>query len=88
VLAGGDGDLELGADAVGAGDQHRILVAGRLEVEDGAETAEIRGDARAPGRGGERPDGLDEGVPGVDVDARVLVGETANGFLPRCNVLN
>ena len=47
VAAGLDGELELGADAVGAGDQHRVLVAARLEVEQGAEAADA---GRAPRR--------------------------------------
>jgi hypothetical protein len=40
VHAGVDGDPQLGADAVGRGDQQRILVAGGLEVEQRAETAQ------------------------------------------------
>ena len=52
VLAGVDGELELGADAVGGGDQHRVGVARRLEVEERAEAAEARDDAGARGRRG------------------------------------
>jgi hypothetical protein len=33
VLAGLDGDFELGADAVGGRDQQRVAQAGRLQVE-------------------------------------------------------
>jgi hypothetical protein len=79
VDAGGDGELQLGADAVGAGDQQRILVARRLEVEQRAEAAEAAGDARPLGALGERFDRLDQGVAGVDVDAGVLVGEMVPG---------
>ncbi len=42
VAVEGDGDLELGADAVGGRDQDGIAIAGRLQVEQGAETAESR----------------------------------------------
>ena len=38
--AGFDGELELGADAVGGGDQHRVLEAASLEVEQAAEAAD------------------------------------------------
>src|SRR6185437_836674 len=40
VATGGYGNFELGADAVGGGDQDWILVACRLQVEEGTETAE------------------------------------------------
>ncbi len=45
--AGVDGDLELGADAVGRGDQQRVAVAGGLEVEEAAEAAELADRRRA-----------------------------------------
>ena len=38
--AGLDGELELGADAVGGGDEQRVLEAARLEVEQAAEPAD------------------------------------------------
>ncbi len=41
VTAGFDGDLDLGADAVIGGDQHRVLEAQRLEVEQPAEAADF-----------------------------------------------
>ena len=41
VPAGLDGDLELGADAVVGGNQDRVREAGRLEIEQRAEAAEI-----------------------------------------------
>ena len=45
--AGLDRQLELGADAVIGGDQQRIFVAGRLQVEEAAESAELGIGARA-----------------------------------------
>ena len=46
VLAGIDGDLQLGADAVIGRDQHRIGEAGGLEVEQAAEAADLAVGAR------------------------------------------
>ena len=83
-----DRQFQLGADAVGAGHQNRVPETRRLEVEQAAEPAEIGVAAGAPGRARERLDGLHQGVPGVDIDARVLVAEAArtlalaNAFLP------
>jgi len=78
-MLGVDGDLQLGADAVGGGDQQRILEAGGLGVEKGAETAERGVRARARGGAGQGRDGFDQGIAGIDVDARVLVSPVANG---------
>ena len=95
--AGLDRDLELGADAVGAGDQDRVLEAGRLEVEQAAEAAQPAHHAAPVGAPGERLDVLDQGVAGIDVDARFLVGQGrlvvagvpsgASGFKPGSFVL-
>ncbi len=41
VPAGLDRDLDLGADAVGGGDQHRVDKAGPLEVEQAAKAADL-----------------------------------------------
>jgi len=78
-MLGVDGDLQFRADAVGGGDQQRVLEAGRLGIEESAETAE-RG-VRARARGGARQgcDGFDQGIAGIDIDARVLVSPVANG---------
>ena len=52
MQAGLDRDLELGADAVGGGDQDRVLEAGGLEVEQAAEAADLGiGARRARWRG-------------------------------------
>ena len=73
--AGVDRDAKLGADTVGRGDEDRIAVARGLEVEERAEPAEPAHDARPQGapRGGLDP--LDQRVAGVDIDARVGIGE-------------
>ena len=77
-----DGDLDLGADAVIGGDQHRILEAQRLEVEQAAEAADFGVGAGARGRAHQRLDQLDHPVAGVDIDAGLRVGEPAPRFLP------
>ena len=47
VPAGHERDLELRADAVGAGHQHRIAETARLEPEQPAERPDVRQHARA-----------------------------------------
>jgi len=84
VAAGGDGDLQLGADTVVGGDQQRITESGRLEVEEAAEAAEAGIRPAAGGRAGQRLDGLDQGVSGIDVDSRVLVGQRVVARVPAC----
>ena len=74
-LPGFDGDLELGADAVIGGDQDRVDEAGRLEVEQAAEAADLAVGARPAGRAHQRLDLLDHGIAGVDVDAGLGIGE-------------
>ena len=75
VLAALDGDLELGADAVGRRDKDRIAEARRLGVEKRAEAAEPADDAGALRGGGGRLDALHQAHPGVDIDAGVAVGQ-------------
>ena len=62
VDAGLDRDLQLGADAVGAGDQHRIDESRRLQVEQRAEAAEPAHHAGPVRRPRERLDRLDQRV--------------------------
>jgi len=82
VAAGRNGELELGADTVGGGDQDRVAIAGGLGVEEGAEAAEA---GRRPAAGGgarQRLDRLDQGVAGVEVDPGGFVGPAVYGVLP------
>jgi hypothetical protein len=77
--AGLDRDLQLGADAVGGGDQQGVAIAGGLEVEEGAEATQagIRPAAR---RGlGERLDCIHQGLSGIDVDAGIAIGQAIAG---------
>ena len=76
VLVGIDGDLQLGADAVIGGNQHRIGEARSLQIEEAAETADFAVSAGAAGRAHRRLDLFDQQVAGIDIDARVAIGQT------------
>ena len=80
--AGLDRDLDLGADAVGGGDQHRVLEARALEVEQAAEAADLGIGARPRGRAHQRLDQLHHAVAGVDIDAGLRIGEAAFLLMP------
>jgi hypothetical protein len=82
VAAGGNGDLQLGADPVGRGDQQGVAVAELPQVEEGAEAAEAGGAAAPRRRPGERLDRLDQRVAGIDVDTGLSVGLAVYGVLP------
>ena len=74
-----DGELELGADAVGARHQDGVLEAGRLKVEQPAKAAQV-GVGAAPARGPRgRADALDQRLAGVDIHARVFIGQAVFG---------
>ena len=75
MTPGLDRQLELGADAVVGGDQQRIGVARRLQVEEAAEAAELRIRARPSRRSGKRADRLDQRIAGVDRHAGVGIGQ-------------
>ena len=75
-----DGELELGADPVGRGHQHRILVTGGAQVEQRPEPAEAGHDpgaVRAPGGG---LDPLHQRIAGGDVHASVGIAEALGLF--------
>jgi len=74
-----DGESQLGADAVGARDEHRSAIAIHRQLEEPPESAQLRDDARSSGAPGERLDVLDETIAGVDVDAGIAIGQ---GFSP------
>ena len=79
VDAGLDRDLQLGADAVGAGDQDRIGEPRRLQVEQRAEAAEAAHHSW-PVRGPrERLDRLDQRIGRLDVHAGGPVGQPVAG---------
>ena len=70
-----DGDLQLGADPVGGGDQQRVDEPRRLQVEQGAEPAQRSLRTGAPRGFGQRFDRLDQGLARVDIYACVSIGE-------------
>ncbi len=79
VAAGLDRQPELGADAVGAGDQHRLAVAPHRNLEQRAEAAEAAehfGAQRALDGG---LDAFDQLVAGLDIDAGIFVGNRVGG---------
>jgi hypothetical protein len=75
VDAGFDRDLQLGPHAVIGGDQHRIGKARRLQVEQAAKAADLAIRTRPPRRPHQRLDAVDHLVAGIDVNARLGVGE-------------
>ncbi len=76
MVAGIDGDLELGADAVIGGDKDGIAKARSLEVEEAAEAADLAIGTRAARRAHGRLNGLDQRIAGIDVDTSLLVRQT------------
>ena len=73
VVAGVDGDLELGADAIVGRNEDRIDETGRLEVEQATETTDLGVGSGASRGTNRRLDRFHKGIAGIDVDARLLV---------------
>ena len=69
---------ELGADAVGPGDEHRIAEA-LADLDQSAEAADAGQHLGAQRTLGERLDPLDQRVAGGDVDAGIAIGQTGAG---------
>ena len=88
MVSAGDGDLELGAHAVGGGHQDGIGISRGAQVEQGAKTAEAGGHARTVRGFRQGFDRVDKSRAGVDIDAGLFVTETAYLFLPPRDVLN
>ncbi len=74
MLAQIHGQAQLGAHAVGAGDQHRFAVTGG-QFAQGAEAAQPGHDFRAAGAFGDMLDAVHQGVAGVDIDAGVFIAQ-------------
>ena len=68
------GQLQLGAHAVGARDQHRLAVLAG-QVEQGAEAAQAAHHLGPEAALDQRLDAFDDFVARVDVDAGIAVGE-------------
>jgi hypothetical protein len=75
MQTGLDGDLDLGADAIGGCDQDRIGKACRLQVEQAAETTDLGVRAGARGSSNHRLDQVDQAIARIDIDARIRVSE-------------
>ncbi len=73
--------FELGADTVGAGDQHRLFVAIQRQLEQGAEPAQPANDLGAQGAFGVGLDAFDQAVAGVDVHTGIAITEAGTGGL-------
>ena len=78
VHVGRKRDLELGAYAIGAGDQYRLAHAAgdSAESRKAANASELLSDARALR---ERLDAPNQLFACIDVDARLTIGKTAHG---------
>ena len=70
-----EGDLELGADAVGAGDEDGLLVLAGIELEEAAEAADFAKHVAGEGALGEVLDALLGAVAAGDVDSGIGVGD-------------
>ena len=64
---------QLGAHAVGAGDQHRLLVTEGSEIEQAAEAADAADHARTVGARHVGLDALDDFVTGLNAYAGFLI---------------
>ena len=75
VAPGGDRDLDLGADRVGARGEHPAVRRSRLEREEAAERADPAEDLGGVGRRDGAPDQADGAVALINVDAGVRVAK-------------
>ncbi len=73
VTTGEERDTKLGTDAVGARDEHRLLVSLAIETEQPAERPNVREDAGRERRFRQRPDSTNGFIARVDVDARLTI---------------
>ena len=86
VQAGVDREPELGADAVGAGDQDRPPPAALRDFDHGAESADAGQHLRPLRPRHARLDALDEFLAGIDVDAGIPVGQRG-AFSHQCTIV-
>ncbi len=66
--------LQFGTDAIGAGHQHRLLVA-TGQVEQATEAAQSTHHFRAECPFDQRLDAFDQGIAGIDINAGGAVGK-------------
>ena len=78
-VVGLDGDAQLGANSIGSGYQDRVCKTRLLEVEEPCESADL-GNRSGPSRfRSEGSNVVGQGVPGLDIDSCVLVGQWHDG---------
>ena len=68
-----DGELELGADPVIGGDEQRVRVARRFQVEKSAKSAEFSIRAGSSGRFRQRRDGAHQRIACGNIDTRLSI---------------
>jgi hypothetical protein len=74
IMASGlDRKAQLGADAVGAGDQHWPPVASERQLDHGAKAADAGQHLGARAAPDQRLDALYQGIAGVDIDSGVTI---------------
>jgi hypothetical protein len=78
VLVEVEGQLQLGADTIGAGDQHRLAVVLR-QLHEGTEAANAAQHLGPHGPAGMGLDAFDQIVPGIDINAGIAVGKSGGG---------
>ena len=66
---------QLGAHPVRAGNEYRFAILFHVQLEQRAKTAESREHFGTPGAARDALDIRDQRIAGVDIDARILVGE-------------
>ena len=64
-------------DAIGRGDQNRVLIAGGARIEERAETAQTIHHPGTLGRGGSGLDPLDQRIAGIDIHSGLGIGQAA-----------
>ena len=69
-----DSHFELRSHTVCRGDQQRVVIAGGLQVEEGAKAAQRGLGPSAPRGPGQGLDTFDQRLSGINVDARLGVG--------------
>ena len=78
--AGHERQSQLGADAVGARDQHGVVQREGIEPEETAERSDVGEDARGERPAGKVPDAADDFVPRIDVDTGLTVVHQNSSF--------
>ena len=73
MLVGHLGDDQLGTDAIGAGNQYRLLVSEGSQIEQAAETANTADYARTVGARHMGLDALDDFVTGLNAHAGFFI---------------